>query len=231
MAPLAGSSRTRAHGRRQLMSRLRPTASSLYSLRDGASVPRRPCWTFTSCFLLSRFPALPWSSYLWRMFGRLFSAAYFWLPRFLCIPGIGSTATMVLLATQLQSNLQLCLLLRVLVNQENGFLCWSLWRSVNCRVSCVFGGLSSGAQGVICRVPGFHLSVWLKCWDFPEVESPAGFAALEGSARFQGPAHQGFSGLRCLSSLRDQHTEGAVPRTGRATLKDHYCGRVTRRDS
>ena len=118
---------------------------------------------------------------------------------------------MVLLATQLLSNLQLCLLLLVLVNQENGFLCSSEWGSVNCRVSCVFGGLSSGPQGVICRVPGFH-----------EVESPAGFAALEGSARFQGPAHQGFSRLRCLSSLRDQHTEGAVPRTGRATLKDHY---------
>ena len=50
--------------------------------------------------------------------------------------------------------------------------------------------------------------------DFPEVESPAGFAALEGSARFLGPAHQGFSGIRCLSGLRDQHTEGADPRTG-----------------
>ena len=50
--------------------------------------------------------------------------------------------------------------------------------------------------------------------DFPEVESPAGIAALEGSARFQDPAHQGFNGFRCLSGVRDQHTEGADPRTG-----------------
>ena len=75
------------------------------------------------------------------------------------------------------------------------------------------------------------LPVWLMSQEFPEAESPAVFAALEGSARFQGHAQQGFSGYRCLPGLRDQHTEGAVPRTGRATLKDHHCGRVTRRDS
>ena len=54
-----------------------------------------------------------------------------------------------------------------------------------------------------------HLRGWLMSQDVPEVESPAGFAALEGSARFQGPAHQGFSGFCCLSGLRDQHTEDA----------------------
>ena len=59
-----------------------------------------------------------------------------------------------------------------------------------------------------------HLPGWLMSLHFPEVESPAGFAALEGSAWFQDPAHQGFSGFRCLSGLRDQHIEGAVPRTG-----------------
>ena len=84
-----------------------------------------------------------------------------------------------------------------------------------------------------CELPGsgVHLLVWLMSQEFPEAESPAGFAALDCSARFPGPAHQGFGGFRCLSGIRDQHTEGAVPRTGRATLKDHHCGRVTRRDS
>ena len=177
----------------------RPMASSLYSLGDGGSVPRRPCWNASFFRAFPLFLGLP-------NYG-VFSAACFGLRRFLRIPGIGSTATMVLPATQFLSNLQLCLL------QCDGFLCWSLWESVICRVSCV------------------HLPVWLMSQDFPEVESPAGFAALEGSARFQGPAHQGFSGFRCLSGLQDQHTEGAVPRTGRATLKDHYCGRVTRTDS
>ena len=46
------------------------------------------------------------------------------------------------------------------------FLCWSFWES-DLPVSCV------------------HQSVWLMSQEFPEAESPAGFAALESSARFQ----------------------------------------------
>ena len=49
---LAGSSRTRAQADHFLQS----TASSQWSLRDGDSDTRRPCWTFSSCLLPSRFP-------------------------------------------------------------------------------------------------------------------------------------------------------------------------------
>ena len=80
---------------------------------------------------------------------------------------------MVLPATQLLSNLQLCLLLLVLVNQGNGFFLLVLLGECELLGSCV------------------HLPVWLMSNEFPETESPAGFAALEGSARFTGPAHKG----------------------------------------
>ena len=56
---------------------------------------------------------------------------------------------------------------------KNCFLCWSFRESVS------------------SRVPAFTCPVWLMSQEFPEAESPAGFAALEGSARFAGPAHRG----------------------------------------
>ena len=114
----------------------------------------------------------------------------FWLRRFLRIPGIGRTATMVLPATQLLSNLQLCLLHRVVGDQghrpkELFFFVLDLLRECELPGSCV------------------HLPVWLMSQEFPETQS---------------------------FSYQTAH-KGRRPRTSRATLKDHHCGRVTRRDS
>ena len=157
---------------------LRPTASSLYSPWDGDSDPRRPCWTFALRFLRA-FPlffGLP-------IYG-LFSAVYFGY----VVTGHYVLSMRGFCGTQYRRyDASLVFLVLQRSTMSDGFLCWSLWRSVNCQVSCV------------------HLPVWLKSQEFPETESPAGFAAVEASARFLGPAHQGFSGFCCLSGVRDQH--------------------------
>ena len=119
----------------------------------------------SSCFLLSRFPALPWFPYLWRMFGRLFlvtsfpSYSWYWEYGF-CGTACNSTFKP---PSTLSSS--------------------SCGRMERFFVLVLFGK---------CELPGscVHLPFWLMSQELPETESPAGFAALEGSARFTGRAHK-----------------------------------------
>ena len=180
----------------------RPTASSLYFLRDGDSEPRRLCWTL---FVVLIFPPF----FGFSIYG-LSSAVYFgyvvigrYVLSIVAAVVRSFDVTTACNSTFRQPSTLSAVLLAFVYFVErsstqgtvssNGFLCWSFWEECELLGSCV------------------HLPGWLMSQDFPEVESPAGFAALEGSARFQRPAHQGFNGFRCLSGLRDQHTEGADP--------------------
>ena len=141
----------------------RPTASSLYSLRDGDSKPRRPCWTFTSCLLLSRSPAHLWIPYssVYDVFFVTTAYGYYGLQY---IPGIGRMATAVRLAfvdfierSSTKGSVP-----------RKGFLCWFFWESVNFRVpgfTClsVWGGLLhlhlEKKKRKDLSLSGFHLDV------------------------------------------------------------------------
>ena len=137
--------------------------------------------------LPSRLPALLWPPYLWLILGRLFWLRRYWAS---CCVSIVATvvrsidvttacnSTFMQLSTLSSSTTCLRPLCREVVDQGH---------RPQGTLFCVLVLLGE------CELPGscVHPPVWLMSQEFPETESPAGFAALESSARFTGPPNKG----------------------------------------